>query len=155
MFCQTCNSTPTHRRFATDAIKDLICKVAPHNTDGGEFYKTLSKIRNTLQHGRRFDSIADTLPCTMEQAINVLANIAWRAISLLANHDADPSPDEPLTLVRIEEVQNGQMVMAAVIQTNFLGGDPENPQISDAPHVDISMRIGDKGYTFDGQLIEE
>lgn len=155
MFCQNCNSTPMHRRFSTDAIKDLICKVAPHNTDGGEFYKTLSKIRNTLQHGRRFDSVADTLPCTMEQAINVLANIAWRAISLLADHDADPSPDEPLTLVRIEDVPNGQMVVAAVIQTKFLGGDPKKPQISDAPHVDISMRIDGKGYTFDGQLIEE
>lgn len=153
LYCNVCDETPMRRRFETEAIRDLIFKVAPPDIDKDEIYKTLTKIRNTLQHGRRLHSIADKLPCTDEQAIHVLANIAWRAISLLADHDSDPSPGAPLTFARIEGVANKTMVMSAHIVSTFPGGG--DLDLAGAPAVDISLVVDGKNYSFDGRLIEE
>jgi hypothetical protein len=155
LYCSTCDSVPTRKRFETEAIKDLICSVSPADADHEELYTTLTKIRNTLHHGRRLQSIIDTLPCSQEQALNVLANIAWRAITRLGNESADPIPEQPLTFALIEDVQNNVMVMSSVIGTRFEKGDPDNPALSDAPDVQISMVIDGKNYSFDGQEITE
>jgi hypothetical protein len=155
LYCPTCANTPTRRRFETEAIKDLICSVCPPDADHDELFSTLAKIRNTLQHGRRFNSIVDQLPCTQEQALDVLAHIAWRAVTRLGNEAADPMPDEPLTFAMIEGVQNNVMVMSSVVGTRFEKGDPNNPVLSDAPDINISMVIDGKNYSFDGQEIEE
>ncbi len=135
LHCEFCNETPMRRRFATEAIKDLIFRVAPPGANKDELYNTLTKIRNTLHHGRRLNSIEKKLPCTDEQAVHVLANIAWRAISLLAVHDSDPSPDTPLTLARIEGVTNKTMVVSAHVVSTFPGGG--DLDLAGAPNVDI------------------
>lgn len=153
LFCPTCEDTPMRRRMETEAIKDLICSVAPPEADHDELYKTLIKIRNTLHHGRRLHSIIGELPCTEEQALNAVANIAWRAITRLADEDADPEPDGIFSFIAIEDVTNNVMVVSSVIGTKFLRGDPNNPQLSDAPDINISMVIGEKSYTFDGHEI--
>ena len=155
LYCSNCGSNPTRRRFDTEAIKDLICSVSPPGADHDELYSTLIKIRNTLHHGRRIRSIIDKLPCTQEEALNVLANLAWRAITRLSNDAADPLPDAPLTFALIEDVQNNVMIMSSVVGTRFEEGDPNNPVLSDAPDVKISLVIDDKNYSFDGQEIKE
>jgi hypothetical protein len=155
LYCPACADTPTRRRFETEAIKDLICSVSPPQADHDELFATLMKIRNTLQHGRRFESISDTLPCTQKQALNTLANIAWRAITRLANEDADPTPKERMTFARIEDVPNNMMVMTTAIHVRFEKGDPDHPTLSEAPHVDVSQVIGTKSYTFDGREVEQ
>lgn len=152
LYCKSCDEIPMRRRFETEAIKDLIFNVAPPDIDKNEIYKTLTKIRNTLQHGRRLHSIADKLPCTDEQAVHALANIAWRAISLLADYDRDPNPDTPLTLARIEDVANKIMVTSAHIVSEFPGGG--DLDLAGAPNVDISLVIDGKSYSFDGRLLE-
>lgn len=78
LFCQACQTIPTHRKFAKDAIQNLIKVYSPDGAD--EISKTLFKIRNTLQHGRRIESIESELPCKIEQAVNKLANITWNSI---------------------------------------------------------------------------
>ena len=153
LFCATCDETPMRRRVETEAIRELINSIAPAEADGDEIYRTLTKIRNTLHHGRRLNSIIDDLPCTTEQALDVVARIAWGAITRLAVEDADPMPDEALTFVTIENVTNNVMVLSSVVGTRFEKGDPNNPQLSEAPDINISMVIGDKNYTFDGQEI--
>jgi len=151
LYCSACGEAPTRRRFETEAIKDLICSVSPPDADHDELYTTLTKIRNTLHHGRRIHSVIDKLPCTQEEALNVLANIAWRAITRLGNEDSDPVPEEPLKFALIENVQNNVMVLSSVVGTRFEKGDPNKPVLSDAPDIKISMVIDDKNYSFDGQ----
>lgn len=155
LYCSTCGECPTRKRFETEAIKELICSVSPPNADHDELYTTLTKVRNTLHHGRRFHSILDKLPCSPEQVLNVLANIAWRAITRLGNEAADPMPEEPPTFALIEDVQNNVMVMSSVVGTRFEKGDPNNPVLSDAPDIKTSMVIDGKNYSFDGQEINE
>lgn len=83
LFCEKCGKHPERRKVSAEAIRQTISEVAPKGADVEELYGTLSKIRNTLMHGRRIASIADTLPCTKDQAVTVLAKIAWRSMSLL------------------------------------------------------------------------
>ena len=115
LFCPTCNETQYRQRFGSEAIANLIRAVAPDGSDLDELVKTLFKIRNTLQHGRRIGSIADTLPCTEKQAVAVLANVAWRAISKLADWDKDPRPFSALDFVSIENVVHKHLVVSAVV----------------------------------------
>ena len=150
LFCPSCDDTPKRRRMETEAIKDLICSVAPPGADREELYKTLSHIRNTLHHGRRFDSIIDDLPCTQAQALDVVANIAWRAISRLADEDADPEPDDVLNFITIDNVMNNVTVVSNLIVSRFEKGDPNNPQLSEAPKIETSLVFDGKKYTFDG-----
>ncbi|WBY06345.1 hypothetical protein PIB19_12030 [Sphingomonas sp. 7/4-4] len=156
LFCPACNETPLRRRFGTEAIADLIRDVAPTTADVDELTKTLFKIRNTLQHGRRIHSIAGSLPCTEEQAVTVLANIAWRAIDKLADWDKDPRPDNTLNFVLIEDVVHKAMVVSAAVQIGLMsGGDPNDPDLVHVGNVQISTIINGKAYTFDGQPVAE
>lgn len=151
LFCETCDDTPRRRRVETEAIMDLIRSVAPPEAKHDEIFKTLSKIRNTLHHGRRLHTITHELPCTVDQALHVTAQVAWRAISRLANQDADPDPDGVLHFMQIEDVVNNQMVVSATVSTRFDKGDPNNPQLTDAPLIDVSIVVDGKNYSYDGQ----
>jgi len=154
LFCRTCGTVPQRRRFATEAIQDLISVVSPTGADQAELYKTLTKIRNTLQHGRRISSIAKKLPCTEEQAVNIIARIAWRAITLLADNDSDPSQQDPFYFVDLGDVQQKTMVMTASVLTQLLGNDHQNPRMENAPDIGLTQVIDAKNYTFDGKLID-
>lgn len=155
LFCQTCDSTPTRRRFETEAIKDLIWKVSPPNVDNQEIYETLIKIRNTLHHGRRLYSILHELPCTVEQALHVTAQIAWRGITHLADNDADPRPEDPLTFIKLEDVINRDMVVGLTVETRFEKSDPNAPKLSDAPAIEMNFVINEKNYSYDGREVTE
>lgn len=155
LYCDTCGKIPERRRFSSEAIEDLIQSVAPPSANKDELCKTLFKIRNTLQHGRRIESIIESLPCSEEQAVNTLARIAWRAITKLADQDADPLPNEPLHLVQVEDVQNKTMILSANVVTALMGSDHDNPNMKNAPEIGMTMVVGDKNYTFDGVLVED
>jgi hypothetical protein len=150
LYCPICDAVPSRRRVGTEAIEDLICSVAPKGADTNELVKTLFKIRNTLQHGRRISSIANRLPCTVEQAVNVLARIAWRGISKLADQDQDPRPSEAMEMIESEDVINRTMTVGAQVWTQLTGGDPDDPDIRFAPDIKISLVVDGTNYTFDG-----
>ena len=156
LFCQSCNEIPLRRKFGTEAISELMRAVAPAAVDQDELVKTLFKIRNTLLHGRRIDSIADTLPCTEEQAVTALANIAWRAIDKLADWDKDPRPKNDLYFALIEDVVHKTLVMSVVMQMGLMPeGDPNNPELEYAGNVQLNTVISGKSYTFDGQPVAD
>ena len=154
LHCPKCGETPTRRRVSSEAIRDLIVSVAPAVENPEEYYKVLSKIRNTLQHGRRFHTIAEKIPCTEEQALTAMANIAWRAMTCLANQELDEEWDKPLVLVRIEDVQNKTMVLTTTVKTSFARGDNNKPTIADAPDAEITLHIAGREFTFDGKEIK-
>lgn len=153
LYCPTCESVPTRRRVGSEAIADLISSVAPEGADIKELVNTLSKIRNTLQHGRRMASIADRLPCTEEQAVNILARIAWRGIMKLADPASVPTEGHAVTIVQTNDVVNRTMTAGAQVFIGMTGGDPENPDLMFAPDIQVSLTIEDKEFTFDGRPI--
>ncbi|MCB2063868.1 MAG: hypothetical protein KDE25_10520 [Novosphingobium sp.] len=155
LFCPKCNSVPMRRRFGTEAIRDLICSVAPSEADTDELVQTLSKIRNTLQHGRSISSISDRLPCTKEQAVNVLSRIAWRGITRLADQNQDPRPREAMVMIQSDDVINRGLTAGVQVRTQLTGGDPQEPDLRFAPAIEISLVVEGTNYTFDGSKLDD
>ena len=66
LFCEKCNTHPTHRRYPGEAIQQTIQRVHPQTSD--EIFSTLQTIRHSLMHGGRISSVIDKLPCDEQQA---------------------------------------------------------------------------------------
>lgn len=136
LYCEVCNKQPVHARYAGEAIKLLIERVHPKDSD--EVFKTLQKIRHTLAHGGRISHVIGDLPCSEEQALNKLAFVTWNAISLMFNKP-DPDPSAPLDFGYVDNFARRKIVGSAHMVFGR-GGDPNNPDIKDFPKVDFSVR---------------
>lgn len=134
LFCETCKDYPLHRRYAGEAIQQLVETVHPENTE--EIFKTLQLIRHTLMHGGRISSVQDRLPCTEQEAVNKLALVTWRAIESMFSNP-DPRPDEPLNFGYCDNLVRRTLSFGVHIKTTLVRGDPNNPQLVDFPHVQI------------------
>jgi len=146
LFCESCGEHPTHRRYAGEAIQQIIGRVQQINA--AEVFKTLQIIRHTLMHGGRISSVLDQLPCTDEQAINKLAFVTWHAIGFMFA-EADPDPTKPMELGYRENLVRRTLVAGANITTK-MQGDLDNPQLADFPSIQFKVthapsdRIEDK-----------
>jgi Methylamine utilization protein MauJ len=139
LYCEACDKHPVHARYAGDAIKQLVERVHPQDSD--EVFKALQKIRHTLAHGGQIAQVVGDLPCTGEQALNKLAFVTWQAIySTFTN--ADPDPETPLNLGYVDNFARRTIVGGARV-TVRMGGDPNNPDIKDFPNVDFTVRTLD------------
>ncbi|MHB8482039.1 MAG: methylamine utilization protein MauJ [Nitrospiria bacterium] len=134
LFCETCKEYPMHRRYAGEAIQQVIQSVHPENPE--EVFKTLQLIRHTLMHGGRLSSVLDQLPCDEQQAVNKLASVTWQAIGRMFSNP-DPRPEEPLNFGYCDNLIRRTLVVGVHIKTRLIRGDPNNPQLADFPHVQI------------------
>lgn len=135
LFCECCGEHPTHRRYAGEAIQQLIARVQQINSD--EVFKTLQIIRHTLMHGGRISSVLNQLPCTDEEAVNKLAFVTWQAIGFMFTK-ADPDPSKPLELGYRDSLVRRTLVAGANITTK-MQGDPNNPQLADFPSIQFKV----------------
>jgi hypothetical protein len=134
LFCQTCNEYPLHRRYAGEAIQQVVETVHPDNAE--QIFKTLQLIRHTLMHGGRISSVQDQLPCTDQEALNKLAFVTWQAISRMFGKP-DPRPEEPLNFGYCDNLVRRTVSFGVHIKTTLVRGDPNNPRLADFPHVQI------------------
>jgi hypothetical protein len=139
LYCETCQVHPMHRPYPGEAIRQLVERVHPKNTE--EVFETLQKIRHTLLHGERIESIAAELPCTSEQAVNRLAVVTWHAIRLMFDKKMDPEPDKTWVLGNPATVVRMTVVATANVLTGMKGGDPANPRIEDFPNIEASVQF--------------
>lgn len=138
LYCETCAERPLHRKFATDAIRSLIELAAPKGANTDEIFQALQKIRNTLLHGRPMESIRDKLPCTEDQALNVLGKIAWRGISHLANQDADPLAKQDVALIFGDVPDIRRRSLRVSLVGSFTPNATDNLTYEDLPTIKIS-----------------
>lgn len=137
LYCEKCGDYPTHRPYPMEAIRQLVERVHP---DGGqEAFEVLQKIRHTVMHGDRIDSIAGDLPCTSEQAINTLVAVTWHALQLMFSAP-DPAPQEPMTYGDPETFVRKSLVAGVDIETSLLR-DHDNPQIENFPKIDFTVTL--------------
>ncbi|MEK7854824.1 MAG: methylamine utilization protein MauJ, partial [Acidobacteriota bacterium] len=132
LFCEKCGNYPTHRRYAGEAIQQVIERVHPKNAE--EVFRTLQLIRHTLMHGRRIASVLDQLPCDEQQAVNKLAFVTWKAIGLMFSKP-DPRPEMPMTFGYSDNLIRRTLVAGARVVTTLVRGDPNNPQLADFPAI--------------------
>jgi hypothetical protein len=136
LFCETCKDYPMHRRYAGEAIQQVIERVHPENSE--EVFKALQLIRHTLMHGGRIASVLDQLPCTEQEAVNKLAFVTWRAIWEMFERP-DPRPETPMTLGYCDNLVRRTVVGGVHITTTMVRGDPNNPQLADFPTVQFEI----------------
>jgi hypothetical protein len=138
LYCEVCNDHPEHRRFAADAIRDLIVAAYADEHSGREAFKVLTKIRHTLMHGRRMASVESSLPYDTQRATNELAQIARDAIWKLSDFSGFKAKEMQLNIVDVQDVIRGRLIMAARVQTVY-GSDPENPVLGDRSGLKINI----------------
>jgi hypothetical protein len=136
LLCENCKDYPMHRRYAGEAIQQVIDRVHPENAE--ELFKTLQLIRHTLMHGRRIASVLDQLPCNEQQAVNKLAFVTWQAIGQMFSRP-DPRPETPLTFGYCDNLVRRTLVAGVHIVATLVRGDPNNPQLADFPAVQLNI----------------
>lgn len=139
LYCESCKTHPLHRKFSADAIRDLILSAFSDEEKGRTAFKTLTKIRHTLLHGRRLGSIEESLPYDGVVATNLLAKIARDAILKMSDFSKHGSDRLELALVDSADVVRGKVVGAAQVQTVF-GPDPNNPSLPETEGIRMSIR---------------
>ncbi len=78
LYCETCQTHPTHRPYAKQAIRALL-KAVDNNCDDATIDR-LDKTRNSLMHGATLKEIEDSLPQPHEEIVDVLGHLLWRAL---------------------------------------------------------------------------
>jgi hypothetical protein len=134
LFCESCKEYPTHRRYRGEAIQQVIERVHPENAE--EIFETLQLIRHCLMHGGQIASVLGKLPCSKQQALNKLAEVAWQAIGLMFGNP-DPRPESPLTFGHCDNLVRRTLVAGVHVVATLVRGDPNNPQLADFPTVKL------------------
>jgi hypothetical protein len=78
LYCETCQTHPTHRPYAKQAIRELL-KAVDKDCDDSTIDR-LDKTRNSLMHGSTLKEIEDGLPQPHEQIVDILGRLLWKAM---------------------------------------------------------------------------
>jgi hypothetical protein len=135
LYCERCETHPTHRPYPGEAIRQVIARVQAENP--GEIFETLQKIRHTLMHGDRLATIEHELPCTTDQAVTKLAQVTWNAIAALFDTPTGAVPNQ-LMFGQPDTVLRHTLVARVDVLTELLA-DHENPRIENFPNFNFSV----------------
>jgi hypothetical protein len=137
LYCEACKTYPMHRPYPGEAIKGLIERVHPEHAN--EVFETLQKVRHTLMHGDRIESIAAALPCSPQQAVDKLARVTWSAIGVMFDQP-DPKEGKDFVLGGPDTVVRGSMIASVHMITTLLpGADVDHPQLEDFAQPEFTM----------------
>lgn len=137
LYCEACKTHPTHRPYPGEAIRDLVGRVDPAH--GSDVFETLQKVRHTLLHGNRIESIVAELPCNPQQAVDTLARVTWWAIWLMFDKP-DPAKDRDLALGYSDTVVRASLIASIHMETTLLpGADIDHPRLEDFPTPTLTM----------------
>lgn len=78
LYCENCETHPTHRPYAKQAIRALM-KAADQECDDATV-SLLDRTRNRLMHGATLREIENSLPNPHEHVVDILGRILWRAL---------------------------------------------------------------------------
>ena len=85
LYCENCQSHPTHKPYAKQAIRALL-KAADKDYDDATIER-LDETRNSLTHGSTLREIQASLPQPHEEIVDVLGRLLWRALVLQFPHE--------------------------------------------------------------------
>jgi hypothetical protein len=80
LFCETCQTVPTHRPYQKQAIEQLFIKTCADKLDGALFFRHASGARNLLMHGDEVKSIEQSLGLDFGELVDKMGNLAWTCI---------------------------------------------------------------------------
>lgn len=137
LYCENCQDHPTHRPYPAQAIKQLVERVV--TGDAAEVFEVLQKIRHTLMHGARIDSIASELPCTPAQATHKLANVTWQALCLMFDKEK-LAPGVQLAFGYVDSVVRHTVIAGVTIVARLPLDREGQPQLTGFPQTQIEIQ---------------
>jgi hypothetical protein len=78
LYCEKCDTHPTHRPYPKQAIRTLLMSV-DKNCDEATV-TLLEKTRNSLMHGATLKEIESSLPDPHESVVDTLGKLLWKAL---------------------------------------------------------------------------
>ena len=133
--CRSCGSTPIHRKFAAEAIRDLIYRAIPDEADQRRAFKTLVSVRHALMHGRRMESALKKTEFNEGDVTNLLADIT--RISLFRLVDPETAPKGQHQILQSADVVRSDLVLSGQIESVF--GAPDKPDLTANEGIHFSI----------------
>lgn len=134
--CSKCGNTPTHRKYAAEAIRDLILSCFEDEDEGRKAFKTLTKIRHSLMHGRRMANALKDGDFDERDVTNILAQIARNAIFMILRKEEMPD-NFTGSILEGEDIVRGNLIVSGYIQTVF--GPPNSPSLDANNGIQVSI----------------
>jgi len=78
LYCEKCNSHPTHKPYPKQAIRALLMSIDKECDD--QMVDLLEKTRNNLMHGKTLREIEASLPEPHESVVDILGRLVWTAL---------------------------------------------------------------------------
>lgn len=131
LFCAKCNTTPTRRPMARQAIKQLLSKI---HGSSDQLYQTLVKARDHLLHGRSSDLVEAKIGIPMEALVDMAGATAWHAIW----HSMPRTETQIAVMDRGGKFVNRTLVVTPEMEFGY-PGDAAHPSEDQIPKVELSM----------------
>ncbi len=139
LYCETCDSHPTHRPYPRQAIEQLFVRFIPEG--GGELFEKMSKIRHAIMHGGEVLDVVEGFGEELQSLVDRLGRIAWHSLveEMLRRH---PSP--PGDQIRVFTANTfGHPVYRVCAHIVVYGADPENPIVDRLSMPEVTLVYGD------------
>lgn len=140
LYCQACDSFPTHRPYPKQSIYQLFDKMI--EIDAEKIFKTANDVRNAIMHGDDVESIEASQGIKFEDVVNQVGGIAWAALLNAFTHN----PDDRKRIGSLSILQTNMHVhqlLTMKVHMLVYSSDPQNPKVSELPNPKIEMRFKD------------
>jgi hypothetical protein len=131
LFCATCNSVPTRRPMARQAIRQLLEKTFPASPN---LYAMLADTRDHLFHGRAPHLVETKVGRPLGAVVNDAGVMAWSVIQ----RSIPPLGVQIAFLDRRGEFANNMLFVSPEITLTY-SGDAPHPTEEQIPKVELKM----------------
>ena len=130
LYCEKCQSKPTHRPYAKQAIQQLIDRIAGKNA--ADFRDQLFDIRNRLLHGESIEETMNMNDNAFSLIVDKLGILSWNAI---ADHMKVGS-NEGISKTKLSVLKTNRYAhdkLTAIANASYQCSNPSDPLYKDIP----------------------
>lgn len=144
LYCETCQTHPTHRPYPKQAIRQLFEKIVKDNPI--EFFDLSNSIRNAIMHGDDIEEIEKARNIELSNVVDSLGSIAWIAIlNTFRNSFKEPPNVERLCLLQTNMYSHQVLTVAAHLIV--YSSNPDSPTLAELTKPKISLVFPDEEAT--------
>ncbi|MEW5911778.1 MAG: methylamine utilization protein MauJ [Thermodesulfobacteriota bacterium] len=142
LYCESCQTHPTHRPYPKQAIKQLIENSTNNAPDG--LFEIISTIRNAIMHGDPIEKIEESNNVKLSDLVDTIGHLAWVAIlNIFITSFEEPLGDVQLTL--IETNMYSHQVLNVTAHIVVYSSNPDEPKLSELARPRINLVFPEEG----------
>lgn len=140
LYCETCETYPTHRPYPKQAIEQLFINSLPE--DGQAFFRFASDVRNAIMHGKDVEGVVRVAGEDLGETVDKLGRLAWAAIlNELIPRVPEKQRSEELELLEINMYSHQSLRVGAHLLVH--SKDPDHPTLDELGRTEISITYRD------------